>query len=103
MPPVEPEPRSSTDRVAGQGGRPCRETTLRWCQLEAAGPDAGPTQAPLPGTTSKLAPKGLRRKKQNSPMSSAEVRQDPAGSLKEKGPAGHIGKKVSGAGKMTAT
>lgn len=42
-----------------------------------------------------VCPKGLIRKKAKLRMSSAEGRQDRAGSMKEKGPAGHIGKKVS--------
>lgn len=46
-------------------------------------------QVSLPGVTSRLALKGLVRKEAKLWMSSAEGRQDPAGSKKEKGPAGH--------------
>lgn len=46
-------------------------------------------QVSLPGVTSRLALKGLVRKEAELWMSSVEVKQDPAGSKKEKGPVGH--------------
>lgn len=97
--PVEPEPRRSRDRQALQGNR-----ALGRCQLGAAAavwqPHTG--MAPPGAAPSPAAPKGLIRKGETELwMSSAEARQDPAGPMKEEGPAGGIGK--TGRWEMTAT
>ncbi|XP_036883963.1 uncharacterized protein LOC118974560 [Sturnira hondurensis] len=54
-----------------------------------------PIHCSPPGTASSFAPRACYgRKEAELQMSSAEVRQDSAGSTRGKGPAGHVGKKV---------
>lgn len=84
--PAKQQGRGSSWRETGHSGG--ASWRLPW-------PCAGPTQVSLPGTTSRFAPKGLIRKKVGLWMNSADVRQDQAGFMKEKGPAGHNGKTVS--------